>query len=347
MSNSPFGQDGPNIDFDRLRSRVAGDGGGILRFVVIGIIAVVLLFETVYTIGPEEEGVVLRLGKYRGREHVAGPGLHFKLPFIDEKIAVPVERQLKEEFGFRTEQVAVRSRFSAEDDEANMLTGDQNAVLVEFVVQYRVVDPYRFLFKVRNIRSTFRDMSEATMRKVVGDRTVNEVVTVGRVEIESEVERLLQDLCDQYETGIRIEQVVLQSYNPPDPVKPSFNEVNQAEQDRDRLINEAQAQYNRVIPRAEGQARQLIERAEGYAVDRVNRAQGDATRFNAIYTEFRRAPEVTRKRLYLETLGRVLPEVGSTLVLDDDLEGLIPLLDMKTLGGAAAAAQSSSEEGGQ
>lgn len=345
MSDSPFGPDGPKIDFEQLRSKLPQQGRLVLIPIVL--IGAILLFNTIYTIGPEEEGVVLRLGKYRGREHVAGPGLHFKLPFIDQKIAVPVERQLKEEFGFRTEEVAVRSRFSSQDNEANMLTGDQNAVLVEWVVQYRVVDPYKFLFKVRNIRSTFRDMSEATMRKVVGDRTVNEVVTVGRVEIETEVERLLQDLCDQYETGIRVEQVVLQSNNPPDPVKPSFNEVNQAEQDRDRLINEAQAQYNRVIPRAEGQARQLIERAEGYAVDRVNRAQGDASRFNAIYTEYRRAPEVTRKRLYLETLGRVLPAVGGTLVIDDQLEGMIPLLDLKQLGGAAAAAtQDGNEESG-
>lgn len=344
MSDNPFGQDGPKLDLDQLRSRLSGEGGGLLRFLLLGIPFVILLFASVYTIGPEEEGVVLRLGEYRGREHVAGPGLHFKLPFIDQVIPVPVERQLKDEFGFRTEQVAVRSRASSEDDEANMLTGDQNAVLVEWVVQFRVVDPYKFLFKVRNIRSTFRDMSEATMRKVVGDRTVNEVVTVGRVEIEAEVERLLQELCEQYETGIRVEQVVLQSNNPPDPVKPSFNEVNQAEQDRDRLINEAQAQYNRVIPRAQGQARQLIERAEGYAVDRVNRAEGDASRFNAIYAEFRRAPEVTRKRLYLEALGRILPEVGTTLVLDDDLEGLIPLLDLKTMGSVAAAAQN--EESG-
>ena len=259
---------------------------------------------------------------------------------------MPIERQLKAEFGFRTEEVAVRSRFSDVADESNMLTGDKNAAVVEWVVQYRIVDAYRYVFKVRNVDLTFRDMSEAVVRRVVGDRTVNEVVTVGRVQIENQVEEELQDLCDQYETGIRVDQVVLQNSAPPDPVKPAFNEVNQAEQDRDTLINEAQAQYNRVIPRAEGLARQTIEQAEGYAVNRVNRSEGDATRFEALYAEYRKAPEVTRKRIYLETMSTVLPQVGRKLVVDEGIEGLVPLLEIQQLAPAAARARANQGEPG-
>jgi membrane protease subunit HflK len=216
-----------------------------------------------------------------------------------------------------------------------MLTGDLNAAVVEWVVQFRIVDPYKFLFRVRGVADTFRAMSEAIMRKVVGDRTVNEVLTVGRAEVALVVEERLQELCDQYETGIKVEQVVLQDVNPPDPVKPSFNEVNQAQQEREKLINEAQSEYNKVIPRAQGEALQTIRQAEGYALDRVNRSKGDAARFNALFTEFRKAPQVTRKRIYLETMNAILPQVEKKIVVDDQLGGILPLLnlDQTTQGG--------------
>ena len=228
-----------------------------------------------------------------------------------------------------------------------MLTGDLNAAVVEWVVQYRVVDPYQYLYRVRNLDDTFRDMSEAVMRKVVGDRTVNEVLTVGRAEIEGTVKLELQELCDQYETGIDIDQVVLQSNNPPEPVKPSFNAVNQAEQELERLVNEAEAEYNRVIPRAEGQARQTIQQAEGYALDRVNRAQGDATRFNALYAEFRQAPEVTRKRLFIETMERVLPKVGRKIVVDEDVDGLTPIMSFEGVSAARTTRQAAAQQAGE
>jgi len=166
------------------------------------------------------------------------------------------------------------------------------------------------------------------MRDVVGDRTVNEVLTVGRQEIENLVKVELQKLCTQYETGIRVEQVVLQDVNPPDPVKPSFNQVNQAEQEKERLINEAQSEYNKVVPRAQGEALQAIQQAEGYALDRVNRAKGDAARFEALYTQYRKAPEVTRKRIYLETMGEMLPKMGRKIILDENLKGVLPLLNI-------------------
>jgi membrane protease subunit HflK len=206
-----------------------------------------------------------------------------------------------------------------------------NVAVVEWIVQFRVSDPYKFLFRVRNVVETFRNINEAVMRRVIGDRTVTEVLTVGRGEIEVQVAAELQELCNQYETGITIDQVVLQDVNPPDPVKPSWDEVNQSQQQRDRLINEARAEYNEAVPRARGEAQQLVLQAEGYAVDRVNRAQGDALRFKALYDSYRRAPEVTRKRLYLETMQKVLPRIGGKLLLDSSADGVLPLIPMDTL----------------
>jgi len=298
---------------------------------LIVLLVVVAALTSFYTIGPEETGLVLRFGKY---VRSTDPGLHFKMPFgIERVMKVPIQRQLKEEFGFRTVRAGVQSQYSTRPyaDESNILTGDLNAAMVEWVVQYRVVDPYRYLFRVRNVSDTFRDMSEAVMRQVVGDRTVNEVLTVGRAEAAMEVQVDLQELCDQYETGIKVEQVVLQDVNPPDPVKPSFNEVNEAQQEKARLINQAQSEYNKVVPRARGEALQTIQEAEGYRMERVNRAQGDSARFVALFEAYRRAPEVTRKRIYLETMSELLPKVQNKVVVDGDLRSVLPLLD---LGGA-------------
>ncbi len=302
-----------------------------LRGIVLALLALLIVFSSVYTVDPEEIGVVLRFGEYV-RE--ANPGLNFKMPLgVESVIKVPVERQLKEEFGFRTEQPGVRTQYSGRDfdDESLMLTGDLNIADVEWVVQYRIVNAYDFLFKVRNVRETFRAMTEAVVREAVGDRTVNEVLTVGRQEVASLVEQNLQVLCDQYETGLKVEQVVLQNVNPPDKVKPSFNAVNQAQQEREERINTAQREYNQVIPRARGEAQQTVERSEGYALDRVNRSEGDAARFVALYGEYRKAPEVTRKRFYLETLAKVLPKAGKKVVVDKDVKGLVPLLNLESL----------------
>ncbi len=302
--------------------------------IVALIVAAVFFFTAVYQVKPEEVGIVLRLGKYVGTE--AQPGLNFKLPFgIDRVFKVPVMRQLKEEYGFRTAQAGVQTRYSrgSFEDESLMLTGDLNAAVVEWIVQYRISDPYKFLFRVRNVRETFRDMTEATMRRIIGDRTVNEVLTVGRQEIASAAKKRLQELCDQYETGITVDQVVLQDVNPPDFVKPSFNEVNQAQQEREKLINQARSDYNQVIPKARGEALQTIQQGEGYATERVNRARGDAARFVSLFEEYRKAPEVTRRRLHLETLGDVLPRVGRKIIVDERAEGFIPLLDLRGKGG--------------
>ncbi len=311
---------------------------GGLKWLIPVLLLIVGVSGSIYTVDPEEIGVITRLGRYVKSTQ---PGLNFKIPFgIDRLFKVAVQRQLKQEFGFRTVRASVRSQFTNDgyESESNMLTGDLNAAVVEWVVQYRIIDEYKFLFRVRAVEETFRDLSEAVMRQVVGDRTVNEVLTVGRQEIEDLVKLGLQDLADQYETGIRVDQVVLQDVNPPDPVRPSFNQVNQAEQEKERLINEAQSEYNKLIPRAEGEARQAVQQAEGYALNRVNRAEGDVARFNALYAEYRKAPEVTRKRIYLETMAKVLPQAGQKIVVDDDLEGIVPLLN---LGGVSPVPQAS------
>lgn len=298
------------------------------KSIFIGILALITVFTSVYTVGPEEVGVVVRFGKF---ERSVNPGLNFKIPFGVESVEkIPVERQLKQEFGFRTTSSGVRSTYSKANfvDESLMLTGDLNLADVEWVVQYRISDPYLFLFKVRNAEKTLRDMSEAAMRKVVGDRTVNEVLTVGRMEVAAAVEVLLQELCNEYENGIKIDQVVLQDVNPPDPVKPSFNAVNEAQQERETLINQGQAEFNRVIPRARGEAQQTIQQAEAYALNRVNRARGETARFNALYDEYIKAPDVTKTRIYLETMERIMPKIGNKVIVDEKGNNVLPLLQM-------------------
>ncbi|RMG68666.1 MAG: FtsH protease activity modulator HflK [Nitrospirae bacterium] len=294
-------------------------------FLLLFLLLAVGGYSSFFTVAPEEVGVILRFGRY---VRTVDPGLHFKIPFGVERVyKVPVERQMKEEFGFRTVRAGKRSEYSKDDytEESLMLTGDLNAADVEWIVQFRISDPYKFLFKVRNVIDTFRDMNEAVMRTVVGDRSVNEVLTVGRVEIETEVKNRLQELVDQYEMGIKVMQIVLQDVNPPDPVKPAFNEVNEAQQEKERLINEAQSEYNKVIPRARGEAKRIIEEAKGYAIERINRAKGEAEKFNAIFSEYLKAPEVTKQRIFLETMNEVLPRLGRKLITDRETMGILPL----------------------
>lgn len=315
--------------FDLSSFRPPNISGRKILWIFVGIIILIFLWQSWFTVNPEEVGIVLRFGKYT-RE--APSGLNFKIPFgIEDVIKVPVERQIKQEFGFRTLRAGIRTEYAPNrfQDESLMLTGDLNAAQVEWIVQYRINDPYKYLFKVRNAETTFRDITEAIMREIVGDRTVNEVLTVGRQEIAMAVEVKIQELCDQYETGIKVDQVVLQDVNPPEEVKPSFNEVNEAQQEKEKLINQARSEYNRVIPKAKGEAQKMIEEARGYALERVNKALGEAERFKAQYREYARAREVTRQRLYLETLNEVLSKVGRKLVTDDKASGILPLFNLE------------------
>ena len=315
------------IDVDRLR-QFKGSARSIGTGLVI-LLALVLLWNCFYQVQPEEVGIVIRFGEYLPPP--SEPGLNWKIPFVDGVTKVEVQRQQKEEFGFQTVTAGVRTQYSRASflDESLMLTGDLNVGVVEWIVQYRVTDPFQYLFKVRNVKETFRDLNEAVMREIVGDRTVTEVLTVGRQEVEVTAVERLQELCNQYETGISIDQVVLQDVNPPDQVKASWDEVNQAQQQMDRLINEARAEYNQVIPRAKGEAEQTILQAKGYALARVNESQGDAKRFNSLYQAYRSAPQVTRQRMYLETMQKVLPKLGGKLFVDEDAKGVLPLLPLE------------------
>lgn len=304
-------------------------GFKMIRWIVLGLVVLILLSTSFFSVDSEEVGVVLRFGKF---VRTVNPGLNFKLPFGIETVQkVPVERQLKLEFGFRTETPGQRTQFSKGNfqEESLMLTGDLNAAEVEWIVQFRIADPYKFLFKVRDAMQTFRDMNEALMREVVGDRSVSEVLTTGRVEVASTVSKRLQELADQYETGIKVDQVVLQDVNPPDAVKPAFNEVNEAQQEREKLINQARSEYNQVIPKARGSAAQTIEEARGYAFQRVNQAEGDAANFQSVFAEYQKAPEVTRQRIYLETMDDVLKRVGKKIITDKNTSGILPLLQIQ------------------
>jgi membrane protease subunit HflK len=327
-----------NFDFDLSPKLIAGIAAVI--FAAVGI------WGSWFQVEANSVGMVMRLGEYVRQ---TGPGLHFKLPYgLEDVRKVPTEEQLKEEFGFRTVKAGVDSTHSGKDrpDESLMLTGDLNVVDVEWTVQYRIVDAEKFLFEVRNVRDTFRHMNQAVMREVVGDRTVNEVLTVGRTELGDAAHQKLQALAKQYHTGIRVDQVILQDITPPDPVKPSFNEVNQAQQQKEQLINEAKADYNKAIPSARGEAQATLQKAQGYAVNRVNRAKGEANRFTNLYKEYSLAPEVTRRRIYIETMGEVLPKVKRKIIIDGDTSNVLPLLPLgEGAQSTAGAARLSGERG--
>lgn len=304
---------------------------------ILGGVAIVILMvaaaTSFFTVEAESQAVILRFGKVLT---TAGPGLHFTLPFgIDRHREVPVRRQLKQEFGFGTANSSNPWQSSERGEwheEKSMVTGDLNAALVEWVIQYRIDDPVQYLFEVRNPDATLRDVSESVMREVVGDRTVDEVITIGRQGIEDEALVKLQAVVREYVMGIRIDQVQLKNVNPPERVQASFNEVNQAQQEKERAINVANGEYNKSVPRARGQADQQISAANGYAAKRVNESQGDVAAFKALLTEYVKAPEVTRERIYLETMAAVLPGVGKVVIVDESTKSLLPLLNLDSKG---------------
>ena len=304
--------------------------GGHARgvFVLAALVLVGLgLWTAYYTVPSDSVAVVQRFGKYLKD---VPPGLHFKLPLgIDTATIVPVKRQLKQEFGFTTPGASDPFQSPSEGRrETEMVTGDLNAALVEWVVQYRISDPAKFLFEVRQPGGTLRHVSESVMREVVGDRTVDEVITIGRQEIETEALVKMQELSSKYAMGISIDQVQLKNINPPKPVQESFNEVNQAQQEKEKLINEARRDYNKVIPLAEGEKDQRIREADGYRLKRINEAEGDAARFSALLAEYSKAPEVTRRRIYIETLQEVMPAIRSTIIVDEQSHSILPLLNL-------------------
>lgn len=316
----------------RLEKLIAGGGSGPppLRGMMLAAVAGLIglgAWTSYYTVPSDSVAVVQRFGKYLKE---VPPGLHFKLPLgADVATLVPVKRQLKQEFGFSTPGAGDPYQTPSDGRrETEMVTGDLNAALVEWVVQYRISDPVKFLFEVREPSATLRYVSESVMREVVGDRTVDEVITIGRQEIESEALLKMQALSTKYAMGISIDQVQLKNINPPEPVQASFNEVNQAQQEKERLINEARREYNKVIPLAEGEKDQRIREADGYRLKRINEAEGDIARFSALLAEYAKAPEVTRRRIYIETLQEVLPGIRSKIIIDEQTRSILPLLNL-------------------
>jgi membrane protease subunit HflK len=309
-----------------------GRFGGIGLLVGIFILGNIL-YSAFYTIAPGEQGVVLRFGKY---VKTSAPGLNFKLPLMDEVIKVDVENVRKEEFGFRTVSAGQRSEFAKAGYEAEslMLTSDRNVIDLEWIIQYKVQDPIYFAFKVKDVRQAVRDISEVALRRVVGNMTFDYVLS-NREMLAADTQREVQESLDRYQAGVKIVTVQFQDVNPPDHVKPSFNEVNEADQDMKRLVNEAEEAYNREVPKARGDAKKMLEEAQGYAVERVNLAQGEASRFLAILKEYKGGQDVTRRRMYLETMQEVLPKVAEIYVIDGEKGGLLPFLDVR--GGRKAA----------
>lgn len=339
--------------FDRVRNEAgrggkgppsggsgSGKGGYFAGLVGLGLVALWFVMSTYYTVQPEERAVVKRLGKV---VKIADPGLHFKAPFgFDSVEFVATERVLKQEFGFRTAgNDGSRSQYSETDfpDESLMLSGDLNLVDVEWVVQYRIADPMKFLYGMRDPTRSLRDISESVMRRAVGNRLGSEVLTTARVEISNLARDEMQEAMERYGTGIQVVTVELQDVVPPKAVQPAFNEVNEARQERERMINEATKQANQVIPRAQGEANRAIAEAEGYATERVNDALGETARFRSILAEYRAAPDVTRTRMYLETIDRLLPKIGSIVVVQDGQSSPLPLLRLRDAAGNKENAQ--------
>ena len=295
----------------------------------IALLFFVGVFTCFYTVNPESVAVVQRFGKYISTE---SPGLHFKIPYgIDRATVVPIRRQLKLEFGFGTsgDITNPHQRGTEPDRERDMVTGDLNAAQVEWILQYTITDPKNYLFQLRNPGPTLRDICESVVCEVIGDRTVDEVLTFGRNEIEVESLNKLSDILAPLEIGVTAELIQLKNVNPPGPVKRSFDEVNNAKQEREQMINEANREYNRIIPKAKGQADQRVSAAEGYAERRVNEADGDVARFRELLAQYEKAPAITKQRLYLETMADVLPKVGRKVILDEDAKQFLPLLNVE------------------
>ena len=302
----------------------------VVRYVVwiVPIVLILILASTsFYMVNTDEAGVVLRFGKY---VRTTEPGLHLKLPLGIETVSKPpVEQIQKEEFGFRTIQAGVQTRYGKRPvEEYLMLCGDLSVAEVEWTVQYKIDNAEDYLFNVRNPKTVLRDVSESVMRSLVGDSSVDDVIASRRIEINVEAKRMMQDLLNTYTTGLRIVSVKLQSVNVPEKVQPAFNEVNAAQQDKERSINQAKENFNKVIPRAEGQALQMIEQARAYEIDRINTAYGDTSRFTEIYKEYSQSKDVTRRRLYIEGLGKVLPNVEKKYIIDENVKGLLPLINI-------------------
>ena len=342
--NNPEGQQRSLPDLPEIIKKVGdslslGKGRKPLWLIVIVIVlAIILAYTAFYTIPPGHQGIVLRFGRYSG---MVLPGLHFKIPFgVDTVFKVHTEQVDTESFGFKSVRPGIRTQYeksAATERESLMLTGDLNVIDVEWIIQFRREDPRKYLFNVQDPIKAIRDISESVNRRIVGNRSFDYVLQ-NREEVNKMAQEELQKILDEYETGIRVVNVRLQNVVPPDPVKGAFNEVNEAQQEKERLINEAQETYNREIPKAKGTAERTINGARGFALERVNRAKGDVARFSAVLKEYGSAKEVTKQRLYLEAYQTILPNAKQIYIIDSEQKGLLPLLQLNqqiTKGGEA------------
>ena len=326
----------PQDPLDKLFEQITGFFKNSKDFLILMpiILLVPFVLSSFYTVQPDEEAVVLRFGKYL---KTSSPGLHFKVPMgVDEAIKVKTKLILQQEFGFRTKSTGgSRTTYQNQgfDSESLMLTGDLNVADVEWITQFQIAEPQKYLFNVSDPEQNIRDISEAVMRRVVGDKLVTEVLTVGRSKIAAEAKELTQQILDRYDMGVRIVSVKLQDVNPPETVKPSFNEVNAAKQEQEQSINQAEKYYNQVIPEARGLAEKKIAEAEGYATELLNQAKGDAEKFNLVYGEYRKAPQITRDRMYLETVEKVYKNIKDITIIDPQVKGLLPIYSKSKLGG--------------
>jgi membrane protease subunit HflK len=330
------------MDWDKIRrpediidigKNKVGDYGKFLPWAIIGLLVLIGLKGFLFSIGPEEVGVIQRFGRYM---RLSPPGLHAKLPFGIEKVTpVKVKRVFKEEFGVRTLRPGKRTEYSSRQylEESLMLTGDLNILDVRWIVQFRIKDPVKLLFNIRRPLDNIRDISEVVLRRFVGDYRVDEVLTTKREEVDHLAQIELQEILDKYESGVQVVTVKLLDVNPPEKVKPAFNEVNEAKQEREKMINQAWEAYNKVIPKARGEAEKTIREAEGYSLDKINRARGEAERFLSILAEYKKAPQITEKRLYLETLLEVLPKAKEKYIIDPKQSSILPLLQIGRGGG--------------
>ncbi len=304
----------------------------------IPLVIVVLLILSglrglIYSIGPDEVGVIQRFGKYIG---LSSPGLHAKIPFgMDRVTPIKVEKVFKTEYGFKTIEPGVKTRYSSANyqDESLMLTGDLNILDVRWIVQFKIKDPVKLLFATRRPEDNIHDISQVVMRRLIGDYSVDEVLTAKREEIDDLAQQEIQRILDSYDVGVHIVTVKLLDVNPPDTVKSAFNEVNEAKQEKEKMINQAWEAYNKVVPKAKGTAEKTIREAEGYALDKINRAKGESERFLATLEEYKKSPEITQKRLYLETLAEVLPKAKEKYIIDSKQTSILPLLDINRKGG--------------
>lgn len=323
----------PQNEMDRIKRFFSNNPLSFI-FILPLILLIPAAVTSFYTVQPDEEAVVLRFGKYL---KTTQPGLHFKLPLgMDRSIKVKTKLILQQEFGFRTNSVSGKRTSYASNGyngESLMLTGDLNVADVEWITQFQISEPQKYLFNVAHPVDNIRDISEAVMRRVVGDRLVNDVLTVGRTEIATEAQKLTQEILDRYDMGVRVISIKLQDVNPPEPVKPSFNEVNEAKQEQEQAINQAEKQYNKVIPEARGKAEQQIAAAEGYATELVNRSQGDAERFLLVLKEYRKAPQITRERMYIEAVEKLVSRMNEMTVVDPKVKGLLPIFSGQGVSG--------------